>query len=136
MVGASETGGSLAADLSDPTDLDPNPPSASRFLRTRRSHGRRKAGPHAVRAGTLTSMQELLLAWYSQNKRDLPWRRTRDPYAILVSEVMLQQSPTGCRRAPEIPVTMRDREVASASTIARRRAKFQPDVRTVFAPRE
>ena len=32
------------------------------------------------------------MAWYSQNGRDLPWRRTRDPYAILVSEVMLQQT--------------------------------------------
>ena len=30
--------------------------------------------------------------WYSQNGRDLPWRRTRDPYAILVSEFMLQQT--------------------------------------------
>jgi A/G-specific adenine glycosylase len=37
-------------------------------------------------------MNELLLAWYSQNGRDLPWRKTRDPYAILVSEVMLQQT--------------------------------------------
>jgi A/G-specific adenine glycosylase len=32
------------------------------------------------------------LAWFSQNGRDLPWRRTRDPYAILVSEVMAQQT--------------------------------------------
>jgi A/G-specific adenine glycosylase len=37
-------------------------------------------------------MEELLLGWYEQNGRDLPWRRTRDPYAILVSEVMLQQT--------------------------------------------
>jgi A/G-specific adenine glycosylase len=37
-------------------------------------------------------MEELLLAWFGQNGRDLPWRRTRDPYAILVSEVMLQQT--------------------------------------------
>ncbi len=37
-------------------------------------------------------MQELLVAWFSQNGRDLPWRHTRDPYAILVSEVMLQQT--------------------------------------------
>jgi A/G-specific adenine glycosylase len=36
-------------------------------------------------------VEDLLLAWYSQNGRDLPWRRTHDPYAILVSEVMLQQ---------------------------------------------
>lgn len=33
-----------------------------------------------------------LLAWYRRERRELPWRRTRDPYAILVSEVMLQQT--------------------------------------------
>jgi len=33
-----------------------------------------------------------LLAWFSHNARDLPWRRTRDPYAIWVSEIMLQQT--------------------------------------------
>ncbi len=33
-----------------------------------------------------------LLAWFQAHGRDLPWRRTRDPYAILVSEVMLQQT--------------------------------------------
>jgi A/G-specific adenine glycosylase len=33
-----------------------------------------------------------LLAWFEEHGRDLPWRRTRDPYAILVSEVMLQQT--------------------------------------------
>ena len=33
-----------------------------------------------------------LLAWYRENRRDLPWRRTRDPYAIWVSEIMLQQT--------------------------------------------
>ena len=37
-------------------------------------------------------MDELLLAWYGENGRALPWRETRDPYAILVSEVMLQQT--------------------------------------------
>src|ERR1051326_6661617 len=37
-------------------------------------------------------MEAALLAWYHAHRRDLPWRRTRDPYAILVSEVMLQQT--------------------------------------------
>jgi A/G-specific adenine glycosylase len=37
-------------------------------------------------------VEELLLAWFRQHGRELPWRRTRDPYAILVSEVMLQQT--------------------------------------------
>lgn len=35
---------------------------------------------------------EKLLAWYQQNKRDLPWRRTKDPYRIWLSEIMLQQT--------------------------------------------
>ena len=35
-----------------------------------------------------------LLAWYNEEKRDLPWRRISDPYAIWVSEVMLQQTQT------------------------------------------
>jgi A/G-specific adenine glycosylase len=37
-------------------------------------------------------VESALHAWYAENGRDLPWRRTRDPYAILVSEVMLQQT--------------------------------------------
>jgi len=37
-------------------------------------------------------LEGLLLGWYREHGRDLPWRRTRDPYAILVSEVMLQQT--------------------------------------------
>ena len=37
-------------------------------------------------------METQLLEWYAREGRDLPWRRTRDPYAILVSEVMLQQT--------------------------------------------
>ena len=37
-------------------------------------------------------MKAALLAWYAANARDLPWRETHDPYAILVSEVMLQQT--------------------------------------------
>jgi A/G-specific adenine glycosylase len=37
-------------------------------------------------------VRELLLGWHAERGRDLPWRRTRDPYGILVSEVMLQQT--------------------------------------------
>ncbi len=37
-------------------------------------------------------MDEALSAWFRENGRDLPWRRTRDPYAVLVSELMLQQT--------------------------------------------
>jgi A/G-specific adenine glycosylase len=37
-------------------------------------------------------MEPRLLDWFAESGRDLPWRHTRDPYAILVSEVMLQQT--------------------------------------------
>lgn len=37
-------------------------------------------------------MEQQLRAWFAQHGRDLPWRHTKDPYAILVSEVMLQQT--------------------------------------------
>jgi A/G-specific adenine glycosylase len=39
-----------------------------------------------------STAERLLLDWFAEHGRDLPWRRTRDPYAILVSEVMLQQT--------------------------------------------
>jgi A/G-specific adenine glycosylase len=38
------------------------------------------------------TFQRLLLAWYRRHRRNLPWRHTRDPYHILVSEIMLQQT--------------------------------------------
>jgi A/G-specific adenine glycosylase len=41
---------------------------------------------------TLDELQVDLLAWFGHSGRKLPWRETRDPYAILVSEVMLQQT--------------------------------------------
>jgi len=40
----------------------------------------------------LDALRDALLRWYAKERRDLPWRRTADPYAILVSEVMLQQT--------------------------------------------
>jgi len=41
---------------------------------------------------TIRSLRRKLTHWYDQAKRDLPWRKTRDPYAIWISEVMLQQT--------------------------------------------
>src|SRR5680860_594242 len=40
----------------------------------------------------LAQVQAGILTWFDRNVRDLPWRRSRDPYHILVSEVMLQQT--------------------------------------------
>jgi A/G-specific adenine glycosylase len=46
----------------------------------------------SVEPGRLAAVHEALLSWYARVGRDLPWRRTRDPYAILISEIMLQQT--------------------------------------------
>ena len=40
----------------------------------------------------IEGIQRRLAKWYRHHERDLPWRRTRDPYAIWVSEIMLQQT--------------------------------------------
>jgi A/G-specific adenine glycosylase len=45
-----------------------------------------------VRSQRLTPLQRALLDWGERERRDLPWRRTRDPWAVLVSELMLQQT--------------------------------------------
>src|ERR1700722_19409290 len=49
-------------------------------------------GAEAWAAGDLPEMRAALMAWYAAHKRDLPWRATRDPYRIWVSEIMLQQT--------------------------------------------
>jgi A/G-specific adenine glycosylase len=43
-------------------------------------------------AARVVALEAQLLAWFRDHRRDLPWRRRRDPYAVLVSEVMLQQT--------------------------------------------
>jgi len=46
----------------------------------------------AERAQQAAAFRSALLRWYRRHGRDLPWRRTRDPYHIVVSEFMLQQT--------------------------------------------
>jgi len=53
--------------------------------------GRRPYRPR-LDGETLRTFQARLLRWFREHGRDLPWRKTRDPYKILVSEVMLQQT--------------------------------------------
>ncbi len=48
--------------------------------------------PPWIDASWLRRVRKKLLAWYPDHRRDLPWRATQDPYAIWVSEVMLQQT--------------------------------------------
>jgi A/G-specific adenine glycosylase len=45
-----------------------------------------------IARGRRRSFQQRVLAWYATHGRDLPWRKTRDPYAILVSEVLSHQT--------------------------------------------
>jgi A/G-specific adenine glycosylase len=47
---------------------------------------------HTLSAEKISSVQQILLAWFALNRRDLPWRHTRDPYRILLAEIMLQQT--------------------------------------------
>jgi A/G-specific adenine glycosylase len=50
--------------------------------------------PHTIQPAPelLARVHSILLSWYAREHRDLPWRATSDPYAILVSEIMLQQT--------------------------------------------
>jgi A/G-specific adenine glycosylase len=48
--------------------------------------------PDERQQARIARIRDGLLGWFRGHARDLPWRRTRDPYAILVSEVMLQQT--------------------------------------------
>lgn len=61
----------------------------------RRSRGEQGGAANAKPASGVDAIRRVrapLLAWYDANRRDLPWRRTRDPYAIWISEAMLQQT--------------------------------------------
>src|SRR5216683_5416962 len=48
--------------------------------------------PRARKPARAQAFTRKLLAWWARAARDLPWRRTRDPYRVLVSEFMLQQT--------------------------------------------
>jgi A/G-specific adenine glycosylase len=69
-----------------------------------------------------------LLRWYARWGRDLPWRRTRDPYRILVSEIMLQQTPVA-RVLPKYREWLR--RYPSLDALARATAR---EVREVWYP--
>jgi len=65
-----------------------------------------------------TTLHRILLRWYAESARDFPWRRTRDPYTILVSEIMLQQTqadrveillPRLLKRFPTVEILARAR---------------------------
>jgi A/G-specific adenine glycosylase len=51
-----------------------------------------REGECKLEESTHRPFRRALLTWYDENKRDLPWRRTRDPYRVWISEIMLQQT--------------------------------------------
>jgi A/G-specific adenine glycosylase len=53
---------------------------------------RLRGAPKRRSGATAAKLVSALLDWFAANARDLPWRRTRDPYAVWVSEIMLQQT--------------------------------------------
>jgi A/G-specific adenine glycosylase len=52
----------------------------------------RQSSPRVAKPQSASGFTRKLLAWFDRHGRDLPWRRTRDPYRVLVSEFMLQQT--------------------------------------------
>ena len=71
----------------------PTPVTACPHERSRpRGARRRTSGPLCPRHAARRRFRRRLLEWYRRHGRDLPWRETSDPYHILVSEVMLQQT--------------------------------------------
>ena len=79
-------------------------------------------------ARSLRAFQRRLLAWYGRHQRDLPWRKTRDPYKILVSEIMLQQTQVE-RVVPKYREFLR--RYPTLEALAQARA---PELRRVWYP--
>ncbi|GIW55966.1 MAG: hypothetical protein KatS3mg082_2370 [Nitrospiraceae bacterium] len=79
-------------------------PRRSRSNAKPSSRSARRAEPvtFPIPPGIKRRFQMRLLKWYKQHGRDLPWRKTSDPYKILVSEVMLQQTQVDRVRPPSI----------------------------------
>ena len=107
----------------------------------------RSSTPQARKPRNAQRFTRLLLAWYARAGRQLPWRRTRDPYRVLVSEFMLQQTPVGrvtayyprvLARVPDLQTLARARPRGSlASRLeAGRVVEAGPSARLFSAPVE
>ncbi|MEP7040663.1 MAG: A/G-specific adenine glycosylase [Chloroflexota bacterium] len=72
---------------------------------------------HLTDGSELARVRSALLAWYDRDHRDFPWRHTSDPYAVLVSEVMLQQTQAS-RIAIRFPPFMAQFPTAAALAAA------------------
>src|SRR5947209_10395094 len=78
--------------MTNPGAYDPHSPCQTLMSGTRQS-GQTVSPASAFPTAPLAAwVRRRLLSWFDRNRRDLPWRRDRDPYRIWVSEVMLQQT--------------------------------------------
>lgn len=75
----------------------------------------------------VTSLRRALRRWFARHARDLPWRRTRDPYAVWVSEVMLQQTRV------ETVIPYYARFLARFATVGDLAAADESDVLTLWS---
>jgi A/G-specific adenine glycosylase len=76
----------------------PEPADGAGNRRSRQERGPgipRSPGAPGISERQIARFREHILAWFFANGRDLPWRHTGDPYHILVSEIMLQQTQVG-----------------------------------------
>src|SRR2546430_15497646 len=70
-----------------------------------------------IAPGRRRSFQRRVLAWYAAHGRDLPWRKTRDPYAILVSEILSHQTQIS-RVVPVYEALLKRYPTAQAMAVA------------------
>ncbi|MBN2159876.1 MAG: A/G-specific adenine glycosylase [Spirochaetes bacterium] len=109
-------------------------------------HRRQRGAPHAVPEPVIRKFRSIIYDYYRKHKRDFPWRRTEDPYHILVSEIMLQQTQTGrvAEKFVEFIVTFPTVESLAAAPLSRvlstwqgmgynRRARYLRDLAEVLA---
>jgi A/G-specific adenine glycosylase len=96
--------------------------------------------PSPLASEQIASVQHTLLQWYATEQRDLPWRKTSDPYAILVSEIMLQQTqvervlPKYQQFLDTFPTLAALAEAATAEVISNMRAvRLQAIARQIMA---
>ena len=109
----------------------PRKPSPARTSRAASAAPRVKRAPPAPApplpgAAQVAAVRAGLLGWYAHARRDLPWRRTRDPYAIWLSEVMLQQTQVA------VVVPYWERFLARFPTVAELAAAPLEDVLTLW----
>ncbi len=81
---------SASANVAVETGLASCPARGEDFVKQSQKTRKKLAGKDGV--GNRAAFRRALLSWYDQHRRDLPWRKTRDPYAIWISEIMLQQT--------------------------------------------